>query len=89
MDQWEEAGRPRPEIRSLSGGNHESRYAKREETEALLREKGIPYFPGLPCIEPEEETELRPAEEVGLRVVCLLCAMGSGTTPPIHHANSI
>ena len=54
---------------------------RKERTEALLREKGIPYFPGLPCIESEEETELRPAEEVGLRMLCLLCAIGTASPP--------
>lgn len=46
---------------------------RKERTEAILREKGIPYFSGLPCVESEEETELQSSEEVGIRIACLYC----------------
>lgn len=49
---------------------------RKEETEALLRTHGIPYNPGLPCIESEDETELRSAEELGIRMFCLFCVIG-------------
>lgn len=54
---------------------------RKAKTEALLREKGIPYFPGLPCIESDEETELRTIEEVGIRIACLHCVVGCGFYP--------
>lgn len=49
---------------------------RKAKTEAVLRKKGIPYFSGLPCIESEDETELRTPEEVGIRIACLFCVVG-------------
>lgn len=46
-------------------------------SEALLRTHGIPYNPGLPCIESEDETALRTAEELGIRMFCLFCVIGT------------
>lgn len=54
---------------------------RKARTEALLQEKGIPYFPGLPCIESEEETQLRTPAEVGIRIACLFCLVGCGFCP--------
>jgi hypothetical protein len=54
--------------------NPESRKAK---TEALLQEEGVPFLPSLPCIESEEETELRSPEEVGIRIACLYAVVGA------------
>lgn len=42
-------------------------------TEAIPREKGIPYLSWLPCVECEEETELQTSKEVGIRITCLFC----------------
>ncbi len=42
-----------------------------------MREKGIPFLPSLPPIEPEDETELRTSEEVGIRMFCLFCVAGT------------
>jgi hypothetical protein len=50
---------------------------RKEKTEGLLRTKGIPYFSGLPPVESEEETELKAPEEVGIRIACLFCVVGS------------
>ncbi len=50
-------------------------------TETLLQEKGIPFFSGLPCVESEEETELRTSEEVGIRIACLFCVVGCAFCP--------
>ncbi len=54
---------------------------RKAKTKALLQKKGIPYFSGLPCIESEDETELRSAEEIGLRMLCLLCVIGTAYHP--------
>ncbi len=54
---------------------------RKAKTEALLIKKGIPYLSWLPCIESEEETELRTAEEIGIRMVCLLCVIGVAYHP--------
>lgn len=50
---------------------------RKARTEAFLRERGIPYLSSLPCVESEEETELRSAEEIGVRMICLFCVIGS------------
>jgi len=50
---------------------------RKAKTEALLAKRGIPYFQGLPCIESEEETELRTPKEVGMRICCLFCVIGT------------
>lgn len=50
---------------------------RKARTEALLEQKGIPYFLGLPCIESEDETELRTPEAVGIRMFCLFCIIGA------------
>jgi hypothetical protein len=49
---------------------------RKTRTEALLKEKGIPFFSGLPCIEFEDDTELQTPEEVGIRIACLFCVVG-------------
>ncbi|MBI5569328.1 MAG: DUF4272 domain-containing protein [Desulfomonile tiedjei] len=54
---------------------------RKEASETLLKRKGIPYNPGLPCIESEEETELRTAEKVGIRIFCLHGVIGSAYYP--------
>jgi hypothetical protein len=54
---------------------------RKRKTEALLIRKGIPYLSWLPCIEPEEETELRTAEEIGIRIFCLFCVIGTAFDP--------
>ena len=53
--------------------NPQTRKAK---TEAVLQQEGVPFAPSLPCIESEADTELRSAEEVGLRISCLFCVVG-------------
>ncbi len=50
---------------------------RKARTKALLEKRGIPYFRGLPCIESEDETELRTPEEVGIRMFCLYCVIGA------------
>ena len=50
---------------------------RKANTEALLRRHGIPYNPALPCIESEDQTTLRTAEEVGIRMFCLFCVIGT------------
>jgi hypothetical protein len=54
---------------------------RKTRTEAILREKGIPFLPSLPCIESEEDTALRTPEEVGIRMLCLFCVIGSAYDP--------
>lgn len=54
---------------------------RKARTEAILRKKGIPYLSWLPCIETEEETELRTAEEIGIRMLCLLNVVGTAFHP--------
>jgi hypothetical protein len=54
---------------------------RKRKTEALLIRKGIPYLSWLPCIEPEEETELRTAEEIGIRILCLSSVIGAAYHP--------
>lgn len=50
---------------------------RRLRSEALLAEEGIAFRSALPSIESEEETSLRSAEEVGVRIVCLFCVGGA------------
>jgi hypothetical protein len=54
---------------------------RKAKTLALLRKNGIPYFQGLPCIESENETELRTPDEVGIRMLCLFCVIGTAYDP--------
>ena len=54
---------------------------RKAKTEALLIKKGIPYLPWLPCIESEEEMELRTAEEIGIRIFCLFSVIGTAYHP--------
>jgi len=54
---------------------------RKARTEAFLRKKGIPYFSRLPCVESEEDTELRAPEEVGIRMACLHCVVGAAFNP--------
>jgi len=42
-----------------------------------LLAQDVPILSSLPCIESEEETQLRSAEELGIRIVCLACAVGT------------
>jgi hypothetical protein len=51
--------------------------ARKANTEALLQKEGIPFLPSLPCVESEAETTLRSPEEVGIRIACLFCVVGS------------
>ena len=51
--------------------------ARKAKTEALLQKEGIPYLPSLPCVESEADTQLRSPEEVGIRIACLFCVVGS------------
>jgi hypothetical protein len=60
---------------------HLSQKERKAKTEALLQAKGIPFLPSLPCVESEEETELRSAEDVGVRIACLYCVCGSAFEP--------
>jgi hypothetical protein len=50
---------------------------RKANTEAILRKEGIPFLPSLPCVESEEDTRLRSPEEVGIRIACLFCVVGS------------
>jgi hypothetical protein len=54
---------------------------RKAKTHALLRKEGIPYLSWLPCIESEEDTELRTPEEIGIRMFCLFCVIGSAFYP--------
>lgn len=54
---------------------------RKARSEAILQKEGIPFLPSLPCIESEEETELRSIEEVGIRMACLFCVVGSAFEP--------
>ncbi len=54
---------------------------RKARTEAILRKEGIPFLPSLPCIESEDDTELRSAEEVGLRMLCLFSVIGTAYDP--------
>jgi hypothetical protein len=55
--------------------------ARKAQTEAILKNAGIPYLPSLPCIESEEETMLRSPEEVGIRIACLFGVVGTAFHP--------
>jgi Domain of unknown function (DUF4272) len=54
---------------------------RKAKTEEFLRKEGIPILPSLPCIESEEETELRTPEEIGTRIYCLDCVIGTAFRP--------
>lgn len=54
---------------------------RKARNEAILQKAGIPFLPSLPCIVSEEETELRNIEEVGIRMACLFCVVGSAFEP--------
>lgn len=63
-----------PMSRQKSGMNPLTRKARTEDR--LKREK-IPFNEFLPCIEAEEDTRLRQPKEVGIRICCLFCTVGS------------
>lgn len=46
-----------------------------------MRKKGIPFLPSLPCIESEQDTELRTPEKIGLRMLCLFSVIGTAYDP--------
>jgi hypothetical protein len=50
---------------------------RKARSEAILKSKGIPLLQSLPCIETEEETESRTPQQVGMRMMCLFCVIGS------------
>lgn len=50
---------------------------RKTKSEAILRSKAIPFLESLPCIESDEETELRTPQQIGIRMVCLFCVIGS------------
>ena len=50
---------------------------RKKKTEQLLVAEGIPFNPLLPCVTAESETRLRSPREVGLRVLCLFCVVGT------------
>ena len=54
---------------------------RKERSDALLKERGIPVLESLPCLESEEETVVRDIEEVGKRIICLFCLAGTGSDP--------
>jgi hypothetical protein len=54
---------------------------RKARIEAILKSKAIPFLESLPCIESEEETELRTPQEIGMRMVCLFCVIGSAFSP--------
>lgn len=54
---------------------------RKERSEALLKERGIPVLASLPCLESEEQTVLRDLEEVGKRIICLFCFAGAASDP--------
>ena len=54
---------------------------RKAKTHAILRTRGIPCLPWLPRIESENDTELRTSEEVGARMFCLFCVIGSAFYP--------
>jgi hypothetical protein len=51
--------------------------ARKAQIEAILKNAGIPYLPSLPYIESDEETRLRSAEEIGIRIACLFGLVGT------------
>jgi Domain of unknown function (DUF4272) len=52
-------------------------------SEAIVKSKAIPFLESLPCIETDEKTELRSPEEIGIRMVCLFCLIGSAFSPSL------
>jgi hypothetical protein len=54
---------------------------RKAKTENLLRKHGIPFLPSLPCIESEEQAHLRSPRDVGLRILCLFCVVGTAFDP--------
>lgn len=53
---------------------------RRAQTEDKLTGLGIPIFRGLPEIESDHSVELRSAEDVGIRIMCLYCVVGAAFT---------
>jgi len=56
-------------------------WQRKRKSEAILDKNGIPFFAELPPIESEEETQLRTAEEVGIRIACLFTVVGHAFEP--------
>ena len=56
-------------------------WQRKRKTEAILTKKGVPDLSELPAIESEEETQLRTAEEVGIRIACLFLVVGHAFEP--------
>ena len=54
---------------------------RKARSEALLKERGIPFLDSLPCVESEEEASTQAVEEVGKRIICLFCVSGTGFEP--------
>ncbi|MEW6533201.1 MAG: DUF4272 domain-containing protein [Thermodesulfobacteriota bacterium] len=54
---------------------------RKARTIAMLKKRGIRYLSWLPCVESEEETELRTPKEVGIRMFCLFCVIGTAYDP--------
>ena len=50
---------------------------RKKKTEALLKEKGIPFIDWLPLTESEDEVEPRSLREIGERILCLFCLAGT------------
>jgi len=50
---------------------------RKQNTERLLKQEGIPFLEWLPSVESEEEVELRSPWDVGIRIVCLFCVTGT------------
>jgi hypothetical protein len=51
--------------------------ARKQKTEILLKEKGIPYIDWLPLSEAEEDVHPRTTQEIGERIICLFCLSGT------------
>ena len=50
---------------------------RKQNTERLLQRERIPFLESLPCVESEDEVEIRLPRDVGIRIVCLFCVTGS------------
>ena len=50
---------------------------RKEQTEKLLKERGIPYIDWLPTVEDENKVVLRDIKDVGRRIICLFCLVGT------------
>ncbi|MBT3134871.1 DUF4272 domain-containing protein [Alteromonas sp. ALT199] len=50
---------------------------RKKKTEAILSERNIPYIDWLPLTEDESEVDPRSTQDIGERIICLFCLVGT------------